>query len=159
VQTMNQLLSLIGQYGYLVIFFGVMVESIGVPLPGETILIAAGFLVHQGTLNPGETIMFAVLGTIVGNQIGYWAGRQGASVRLAVGPLPRAHLRTPRAGGGVVSLNKVEERCSWLAYTRDQGLRCPGSRYKPHALENLPLLQRPGGGVVGHGFDLDRVPI
>jgi membrane protein DedA with SNARE-associated domain len=77
VQTMNQILSLIGQYGYLVIFFGVMEESIGVPLPSETILIAAGFLVHQGTLNPGETIMFAVLGTIVGNQIGYWAGRQG----------------------------------------------------------------------------------
>jgi membrane protein DedA with SNARE-associated domain len=46
VQTMNQILSLIGQYGYLVIFFGVMVESIGVPLPSETILIAAGFLVH-----------------------------------------------------------------------------------------------------------------
>jgi membrane protein DedA with SNARE-associated domain len=46
VQTMNQILSLIGQYGYLVIFFGVMEESIGVPLPSETILIAAGFLVH-----------------------------------------------------------------------------------------------------------------
>jgi membrane protein DedA with SNARE-associated domain len=48
VQSMNQILSLIGQYGYLVIFFGVMVESIGVPLPSETILIAAGFLVLRG---------------------------------------------------------------------------------------------------------------
>ena len=77
VQTMEQILSLIGQYGYLFIFFGVMLESVGVPLPGETILIAAGLLVHQGTLNPSETIAFGVLGTIVGNQIGYWAGRQG----------------------------------------------------------------------------------
>jgi membrane protein DedA with SNARE-associated domain len=77
VQIMEQILSLIDQYGYLVIFFGVMLESVGIPLPGETILIAAGFLVHQGTLDPGETITFGVLGTIVGNQIGYWAGRQG----------------------------------------------------------------------------------
>jgi membrane protein DedA with SNARE-associated domain len=77
VQTMDQILSLIGQYGYLAIFFGVMLESVGIPLPGETILIAAGFLVHQGTFDPGETITFGVLGTIVGNQIGYWAGRQG----------------------------------------------------------------------------------
>jgi undecaprenyl-diphosphatase len=73
----DQILSLISQYGYLVVFFGVMLESVGVPLPGETILIAAGFLVHQGTLNLSETIVFGVLGTIVGNQIGYWAGRQG----------------------------------------------------------------------------------
>ncbi len=77
VQTMDQILSLIGQYGYLVVFFGVMLESVGVPLPGETILIAAGFLIHQGTLDLGETIVFGVLGTIVGNQLGYWAGRQG----------------------------------------------------------------------------------
>ena len=41
---MEQLLSLIEQYGYLVVFFGVMLESTGVPLPGETILLAAGFL-------------------------------------------------------------------------------------------------------------------
>ena len=77
VQTMDQILSLIGQYGYLVVFFGVMLESVGVPLPGETILIAASFLTHQGTLDPVETIAFGVLGTIVGNQLGYWAGRQG----------------------------------------------------------------------------------
>jgi membrane protein DedA with SNARE-associated domain len=77
VQTINQILSLIGQYGYLAIFFGVMLESVGIPLPGETILIAAGFLVHQGTLDPGETLTFGVLGTTVGNQIGYWASRHG----------------------------------------------------------------------------------
>jgi membrane protein DedA with SNARE-associated domain len=77
MQSTDQVLLLIGQYGYLVIFFGVMLESVGIPLPGETILIAAGLLVHQGSLDPGETIFFGVLGTIVGNQLGYWAGRWG----------------------------------------------------------------------------------
>ena len=68
---------MIAQYGYLVVFFGVMLESVGIPLPGETILIAAGLLVHQGSLDPGETIVFGILGTTIGNQLGYWAGRQG----------------------------------------------------------------------------------
>lgn len=77
LQIIDQILFFIGQYGYLVIFFGVMLESVGIPLPGETILIAAGFLVHQGTLAPSETIVFGISGTIVGNQIGYWVGRQG----------------------------------------------------------------------------------
>ena len=77
MQTTDQILSLIGQYGYLVVFFGVMLESVGIPLPGETILIAAGLLVHQGSLDPDETIVSGILGTIIGNQIGYWAGRQG----------------------------------------------------------------------------------
>ena len=77
MQTTDQILSLIGQYGYLVVFFGVMLESVGIPLPGETILIAAGLLVHQGSLDPDETIVSGILGTIIGNQLGYWAGRQG----------------------------------------------------------------------------------
>lgn len=77
MQTTDQILSLISQYGYLVVFFGVMLESVGIPLPGETILIAAGLLVHQGSLDPGETIVFGILGTTIGNQLGYWAGRQG----------------------------------------------------------------------------------
>lgn len=77
LQTTDQILSLIGQYGYLIIFFGVMLESVGVPLPGETILITAGYLVHQGTLDPGDAIASGILGTIVGNQIGYWVGREG----------------------------------------------------------------------------------
>ena len=77
MQTTDQILSLIGQYGYLVVFFGVMLESVGIPLPGETILIAAGLLVHQGSLDPDETIVSGILGTIIGNQLGYWAGSQG----------------------------------------------------------------------------------
>ena len=77
LQITDQILSLISQYGYLVVFFGVVLESIGIPLPGETLLIAAGLLVHQGSLDPSETIVFGILGSIIGNQLGYWSGRQG----------------------------------------------------------------------------------
>lgn len=77
MQLAGPILPLIGRYGYLVIFFGVMAESAGIPLPGETILIAAGALVHHGTLNPGEVLLFGILGAIIGDQIGYWVGRKG----------------------------------------------------------------------------------
>jgi membrane protein DedA with SNARE-associated domain len=45
---MDRILPLIEHYGYVVILFGVMLESTGVPLPGETILLASGVLVQQG---------------------------------------------------------------------------------------------------------------
>jgi membrane protein DedA with SNARE-associated domain len=74
---MEQILSLIGQYGYLTVFFGVMLESMGVPLPGETILIAAGVMVQRGHLDLGDAIFFGTLGAVAGDQIGYWIGRKG----------------------------------------------------------------------------------
>jgi membrane protein DedA with SNARE-associated domain/membrane-associated phospholipid phosphatase len=74
---MESILHLIEQYGYLIIFFGVMAESMGVPLPGETILISAGILAQRGSLDLGHAILFGTLGAIVGDQIGYWVGREG----------------------------------------------------------------------------------
>ena len=44
---LGDLLHLIGRYGYLAVFFGVTLEGAGVPLPGETVLIAAGALVRR----------------------------------------------------------------------------------------------------------------
>jgi membrane protein DedA with SNARE-associated domain len=74
---MDRLLTLIEHYGYLVILFGVMLESTGVPLPGETILLAAGVLVQRGHLDLGDAIAFGILGAVLGDQIGYWVGRDG----------------------------------------------------------------------------------
>jgi undecaprenyl-diphosphatase len=74
---MDRILALISHYGYLVVLFGVMLESTGVPLPGETILLAAGILVQRGHLALGDTIAFGILGAVVGDQIGYWVGRGG----------------------------------------------------------------------------------
>jgi membrane protein DedA with SNARE-associated domain len=71
------LLHLIGRYGYLVVFLGVMLEGAGMPLPGETVLITAGALVHRGVLDFGDTLLFGILGAVVGDQIGYWVGRFG----------------------------------------------------------------------------------
>ena len=74
---LGDLLHLIGRYGYLMVFFGVALEGARVPLPGETVLIAAGVLVHRRVLDFGNTLFFGILGAVVGSQIGYWVGRLG----------------------------------------------------------------------------------
>ena len=110
---LGDVLHLIGRYGYLVVFFGVMLESTGVPLPGETILIAAGALVHKGVLDLGDALFFGILGAVIGDQIGYWAGRFGGRPfvlrwgRYAlITPVRLAHAETffARHGGRAVFL-------------------------------------------------------
>jgi membrane protein DedA with SNARE-associated domain/membrane-associated phospholipid phosphatase len=110
---MDRFLSLIEHYGYLVILFGVMLESTGVPLPGETILLSAGILVQRGTLDLGDVIFFGILGAVVGDQIGYWIGREGGRpfilrwgryVFITPERLARAEAFFARHGGKAVFL-------------------------------------------------------
>lgn len=74
---LENVLSLIAEYGYLIVLFGVMLESAGVPIPGETILIASGILAQRGNIDVGDAILFGILGAVIGDQIGYWVGREG----------------------------------------------------------------------------------
>src|SRR5215218_280079 len=110
---MDSILHLISRYGYLIVFFGVLAESTGVPLPGETILISAGILVQRGKLDLGDAIIFGILGAIVGDQIGYWAGREGGRpfilrygryVWITPARLGRAEAFFARHGGKAVFL-------------------------------------------------------
>jgi membrane protein DedA with SNARE-associated domain len=71
------MLSLIERYDYLIIFLGVMLEGVGVPLPGETVLITAGALAHRGSLTLWEAMVMGSLGAIMGGQAGYCVGRFG----------------------------------------------------------------------------------
>jgi membrane protein DedA with SNARE-associated domain len=75
--SIESLLSLIAHYGYLLVFLGVLLESMGVPVPGETVLIAAGVLAQRGTLNVVPTMLVAASGAIIGDQLGYFIGRAG----------------------------------------------------------------------------------
>jgi membrane protein DedA with SNARE-associated domain len=74
---MEKFYPLIEHYGYLIVFFGVMLGTTGVPFPSAAILLAAGALVQQGHLVLRDAIVFGILGAIIGNQIGYWVGHRG----------------------------------------------------------------------------------
>ncbi len=66
----------LGTYGYLAIFVVVGLESAGVPMPGETILVAAAILAGQGKLHLWGVIGAAAAGAILGDNCGYWVGRE-----------------------------------------------------------------------------------
>ena len=69
---MNHLIAI---YGLSAVFLAVMLESAGVPVPGETALIAASVLAAQGLLSLPLVILVAAAAAIIGDNAGYWIGR------------------------------------------------------------------------------------
>jgi membrane protein DedA with SNARE-associated domain len=61
-----------------VLFFAVAIESFGIPVPGETALIAFAVLAAQGHYSISLVITLAATGAIIGDNLGYWLiGRIG----------------------------------------------------------------------------------
>jgi membrane protein DedA with SNARE-associated domain len=69
--------SLVSDYGLALLFLLIAIESAGVPLPGETALIAASVLAARGDFDIVVVIVVAAAAAIIGDNIGYWIGRIG----------------------------------------------------------------------------------
>lgn len=67
----------IDHYGYLAVGGLVFLEDFGVPVPGETTLIAAAFFSGAGQLNFPLVLLIAFVAAILGDNIGYVIGRTG----------------------------------------------------------------------------------
>lgn len=65
------------EYGYWVIFLGILLENTGIPLPGETITLVGGFLAGNGSLNYWWVLAIATGGAVLGDSLGYWVGYYG----------------------------------------------------------------------------------
>ena len=99
-------------HGLPLLFVVVMIESFGIPLPGETVLIAFGILASQGHYSIVWVIVVAASGAIVGDNLGYWLiGRLGGRElferwaflrRYADRFLPAAERLMTKHGGKVV---------------------------------------------------------
>lgn len=63
------------QYGYWAVFVGILLENLGIPLPGETVTLIGGFLAGSGQLNYWFVLGSAILGAVIGGTCGYWIGR------------------------------------------------------------------------------------
>jgi membrane protein DedA with SNARE-associated domain len=68
---------LVSTYGLWVLFLAIMLESAGMPVPGETALIVASILATRGVFGLSQVILVAVVAAIVGDNIGYCLGRFG----------------------------------------------------------------------------------
>jgi membrane-associated protein len=72
-------------YGYLVLGLGVLLENAGIPVPGETAVLAAGFLCSSAggaRLHLGWVILLASAAAIVGDNVSFWVGRRFARPRI-----------------------------------------------------------------------------
>jgi membrane protein DedA with SNARE-associated domain len=117
----------LSSYGYLVVFLLVMIESIGVPVPGETALIGAAL--YAGTTGKLEiewVIAVAIAGAIIGDNIGFSIGRYGGAklllryghkIRLDEGRLKIGIWLFRRHGGKVVFWGRfVSILRTWAAF-------------------------------------------
>jgi membrane protein DedA with SNARE-associated domain len=111
-------------HGLPILFAVVMIESFGIPLPGETALIAFGVLASEGHYSIASVIAIAAAGAIVGDNLGYWLiGRLGGRAlfrrwrwlsRYSDRVLPGAEALMERHGGKTVFFGRF---VSILRYT------------------------------------------
>jgi hypothetical protein len=134
----GQFYSLIEHFGYLIVFFGVMLGTVGIRFPSAAILLTSGVLIQQGHLGRGGTVAFGVLGAIVGNQLGYWVGHRagresvfkwGRYVKLTPGRPEWVEGLFARHGGKAVFAGRFFSALRVLqALVAGTGAACTGAR-------------------------------
>lgn len=116
-------------HGLPLLFVVIMLESFGIPLPGETALIFFGVLASRGNYNVVEVIAVAAVAAIVGDNLGYWLiGRIGGRAlfrrwswlsRWTDTVLPRAERIMQRHGGKTVFFGRfvaiLRFTAAWVA--------------------------------------------
>ncbi|MBG1268205.1 DedA family protein [Nostoc sp. WHI] len=63
------------RYGYWAVFLGILLENLGLPIPGETVTLVGGFLSGSNELNFWLVLSDAIMGAVIGGTCGYWIGR------------------------------------------------------------------------------------
>ena len=116
-------------HGLPVLFLVVMLESFGIPLPGETALIFFGVLASQGDYSIVWVIVVTAAAAIIGDNLGYWViGRLGGRAlfrrnrflkRWADTVLPRAEKIMERRGSAAVFFGRfvavLRYTVAWIA--------------------------------------------
>ena len=121
--------SFLTHHGLPLLFAAVAVESFGIPVPGETTLIAFGVLAAEGHYPIWVVITVAAVAAIVGDNLGFWLiGRHGGRALIARyawierrtrRALPRTEALIDRYGGRAVFFGRfvavLRETTAWVA--------------------------------------------
>lgn len=105
-------------YGYWAVFLLVMIEDFGIPVPGETILIAAAIFAGAGRLNIVAVGVIAFVAALLGDNIGFAIGhfggralalRWGKYVGLTEERLVKAEFFFEKHGGKIIVVARFIE--------------------------------------------------
>ncbi|GGE14571.1 DedA family protein [Aureimonas endophytica] len=73
---LDRIMEWIADYGTVIVFATILIESSGLPVPGESMLVAAGVLAGQGRIGFWEILLAAWAGGALGDNVGYALGRR-----------------------------------------------------------------------------------
>ena len=98
-------------YTYPVLLLLVLLESVGIPLPGEIALVTAAAYASNGNISIYMVILLAAVGATVGGVLGYWIGikgglplvaRYGGYIGIRKSHIDRAHAFFERNGAKTI---------------------------------------------------------
>ncbi len=117
---------LLDTWGYLAVFLFIAIESTGIPFPGETMLLTAGAYAGTGNLDIKLVIVAAAAGAIMGDNLGFIAGRTkgrdlvvryGEYIRVDAATLRRAEKFFARHGDKTVFFGRfIALLRTWAAF-------------------------------------------
>jgi membrane-associated protein len=85
--------------GYAAVFAFIAIETMGIPVPGETALIAGALLAHKGQMDIVVLVLVASAAAIIGDNIGFAIGRKGGrQLFLRPGPFHAQRHRVLEVG-------------------------------------------------------------
>jgi membrane protein DedA with SNARE-associated domain/membrane-associated phospholipid phosphatase len=129
---------LLETYGYFAVLLLVGLESLGVPLPGETALLTAAAYAALGHLSIVGVIAAAIVGAVLGDAGAYWIGRTGGLAlvrkygrlfRVDDAKLERAQRFFERHGGKTVFFGRFVSLLRMLAALLAGVTRMPYARF------------------------------
>lgn len=134
----------LGHWGYLVVFFCAVLESaafVGLLVPGESVVLVAGFFAAQGQLDIGDLIVIVAIGAVLGDSIGYEMGRRigrsgleryGRRFGLTGERIDRAESFFERHGGKAVFLGRFVGFARALVPFLAGSARMPYRKFLPY---------------------------
>jgi membrane protein DedA with SNARE-associated domain/membrane-associated phospholipid phosphatase len=129
---------LLDTYGYVAVLLLVALESLGLPLPGETALLTASAYAATGRLSIVGVIAAATVGAVLGDAGAYWIGRTGGLAlirrygklfRVDDAKLDRARNFFQRHGGKTVFFGRFVSLLRMLAALMAGVTRMPYARF------------------------------
>jgi membrane protein DedA with SNARE-associated domain len=115
---LNSLAGPLDHFGYWAVLLLVMVEDFGIPVPGETVLIAAAVYAGAGRLNVAAVGVIGFIAAVIGDNIGFAIGhfggralvlRWGRYVRLTEERLDKAEAFFDRHGAWIITVARFIE--------------------------------------------------